>query len=126
VTFTTGANLDFLPIFFNIKDKQCLVVGGGEVAKRKAGMLLEAGARVRVVAPQIDPALAGQQRVEAIVGRFESHHLDGTELVIAATNDRSVNQQVSAQARARKLPVNVVDDPELCSFIMPAILDRSR
>jgi len=88
-------------------------------------MLLEAGARVRIVAPQIDPALAGHQRVEAIPVRFESHHLDGAALVIAATNDRSVNQQVSAQAKARNLPVNVVDDPELCSFIMPAILDRS-
>jgi uroporphyrin-III C-methyltransferase/precorrin-2 dehydrogenase/sirohydrochlorin ferrochelatase len=117
--------LDFLPVFLNIKDKQCLVVGGGEVAKRKAGMLLEAGARVRIVAPQIDPALAAQQRVEAIVARFEPHHLEGAALVIAATNDRSVNQQVSVQAKVRNLPVNVVDDPELCSFIMPAILDRS-
>ncbi|MEO8332595.1 MAG: siroheme synthase CysG [Gallionella sp.] len=117
--------MDFLPIFLNIKDKQCLVVGGGEVAKRKAGVLLEAGAKVRVVAQQIDPALAGQQRVEAIVARFAAQHLDGAVLVIAATNDRSVNQQVSVLARARNLPVNVVDDPELCSFIMPAILDRS-
>ena len=88
-------------------------------------MLLEAGARVRVVAPKIDPVLAGQQRIEAIVARFEPRHLDGATLVIAATNDRSVNQQVSVQAKARNLPVNVVDDPELCSFIMPAILDRS-
>jgi len=88
-------------------------------------MLLEAGARVRVVAPQIDPALASQQRVESIIARFENHHLDGATLVIAATNDRGVNKQVSAQARERNLPVNVVDDPELCSFIMPAILDRS-
>ena len=101
------------------------MVGGGEIAKRKAGMLLEAGARVRVVAPQIDPDLAGQPRVEAIIARFESHHIDGAVLVIAATNDRNVNQQVSAQARTRNVPVNVVDDPELCSFIMPAILDRS-
>jgi len=88
-------------------------------------MLLEAGARVRVVAPQIDSALASQQRVESIIARFENHHLDGATLVIAATNDHSVNKQVSAQARERNLPVNVVDDPELCSFIMPAILDRS-
>jgi len=125
VIFPIGANLDFLPIFFNVKDKQCLVVGGGEVAKRKAGMLLEAGARVRVVAPRIDPALSGQQHVEAILASYESKHLDGTILVIAATNDRSVNQQVSLQAKSRNLPVNVVDDPELSSFIMPAILDRS-
>jgi len=117
--------MDFLPIFLNVKGKLCLVVGGGEVAARKAGVLLDAGARVRVVAPQIKNALSEQQGVESIVARFDALHLDGIALVIAATDDRSVNQQVSEQAHARNIPVNVVDDPELCSFIMPAILDRS-
>jgi uroporphyrin-III C-methyltransferase/precorrin-2 dehydrogenase/sirohydrochlorin ferrochelatase len=117
--------MDYLPIFLKVKGKLCLVVGGGEVAKRKAGVLLEAGAKVRVVAPQIDPELAAQQGVESVVARFEVQHLDGVTLVIAATNDRNVNQQVSELACARDIPVNVVDDPELCSFIMPAILDRS-
>jgi len=117
--------MDFLPIFLNVKGKLCLVVGGGEVAARKAGVLLDAGAKVRVVAPQIRSALSEQHDVESIVARFEALHLDGIALVIAATDDRSVNQQVSMQARARNIPVNVVDDPQLCSFIMPAILDRS-
>jgi uroporphyrin-III C-methyltransferase/precorrin-2 dehydrogenase/sirohydrochlorin ferrochelatase len=117
--------MDYLPIFAKVSNQLCLVVGGGEVGKRKAGVLLEAGANVRVVAPQIDPALVAQQRVEAIIAPFRAQHLDGVTLVIAATNDRSVNQQVSELARARNIPVNVVDDPELCSFIMPAILDRS-
>ena len=117
--------MDFLPIFLNVKGKLCLVAGGGEVARRKAGVLLEAGARVRVVAPQIEPALAEQQRVETVIARFEAQHLDGVALAIAATNDRSVNRQISEQAHARNIPVNVVDDPGLCSFIMPAILDRS-
>jgi uroporphyrin-III C-methyltransferase/precorrin-2 dehydrogenase/sirohydrochlorin ferrochelatase len=117
--------MDFLPIFLNVKGKLCLVVGGGEVAARKAGVLLDAGAKVRVVAPQIRSALSEQHDVESIVARFEALHLDGIALVIAATDDRSVNQQVSVQASARNIPVNVVDDPELCSFIMPAILDRS-
>jgi uroporphyrin-III C-methyltransferase/precorrin-2 dehydrogenase/sirohydrochlorin ferrochelatase len=117
--------MDYLPIFADVRNKLCLVVGGGEVGKRKAGVLLEAGANVRVVAPQIEPALAEQQGVEAIVSRFEAQHLDGVMLVIAASNDRSVNRQVSEFARARNIPVNVVDDPELCSFIMPAIMDRS-
>jgi uroporphyrin-III C-methyltransferase/precorrin-2 dehydrogenase/sirohydrochlorin ferrochelatase len=117
--------MNYLPIFADVRNKLCLVVGGGEVAKRKAGVLLEAGAKVRVVAPQIEPVLANQQRIEAINARFESKHMDGVTLVIAATDDRSVNQQVSELARARNIPVNVVDDPELCSFIMPAILDRS-
>jgi uroporphyrin-III C-methyltransferase/precorrin-2 dehydrogenase/sirohydrochlorin ferrochelatase len=117
--------MDYLPIFADVRGRLCLVVGGGEVARRKAGVLLEAGARVRVVAPEIVPALAEQQRVETVIARFEVQHLDGMALVIAATNDRGVNRQVSEMARARNIPVNVVDDPGLCSFIMPAILDRS-
>jgi uroporphyrin-III C-methyltransferase / precorrin-2 dehydrogenase / sirohydrochlorin ferrochelatase len=117
--------MNYLPIFADVRNKLCLVVGGGEVAKRKAGVLLEAGAKVRVVAPQIDPALASQKNVEAIVARFDAKHLDGVTLVIAATDDREVNKQVSKLAQARNIPVNVVDDPELCSFIMPAMLDRS-
>jgi uroporphyrin-III C-methyltransferase/precorrin-2 dehydrogenase/sirohydrochlorin ferrochelatase len=125
VIILTGHNVDFLPIFLNVKGKLCLVVGGGKVAKRKAGVLLEAGAKVRVVAPEIESTLALQRGVEPIVAGFEAQHLDGVTLVIAATSDRSVNQQVSELARARNIPVNVVDNPELCSFIMPAILDRS-
>ncbi|MFA6014336.1 MAG: siroheme synthase CysG [Gallionellaceae bacterium] len=117
--------MDYLPIFTNVKNKLCLVVGGGEVAKRKAGVLLEAGAQVRVVAPEIDAELAGRSGIQTVVARFDASHLDGVTLIIAATNDRSVNQQVSALAQARNISVNVVDDPELCSFIMPAILDRS-
>ncbi|MDP2143490.1 MAG: siroheme synthase CysG [Gallionella sp.] len=117
--------MDFLPIFANVKNKLCLVVGGGSVGARKAGVLLEAGAKVRVVAPEIDEDLKAHANVEAVVARFDSSHLDGVMLVIAATNDREVNKQVSELAQARNIPVNVVDDPELCSFIMPAILDRS-
>lgn len=117
--------MDFLPVFHNIKGKRCLVVGGGEVAKRKAGVFLEAGASVRVVAPEIDAELAKQVGVEAVLARFSPSHIEGMTLIIAATNDREVNKQISELAQARNIPVNVVDDPELCSFIMPAILDRS-
>ncbi|MDX8379226.1 MAG: siroheme synthase CysG [Gallionella sp.] len=117
--------MDFLPIFVDLKGKLCLVVGGGDVARRKAGVLLDAGALVRVVAPKIKPELLAQSQVEAVMATFEAPHLEGVSLVIAATNDRQVNRLVSELAQARKLPVNVVDDPALCSFIMPAILDRS-
>ncbi|MGB4910927.1 MAG: siroheme synthase CysG [Candidatus Dechloromonas phosphoritropha] len=117
--------MDYLPAFHDIRGRLCLVVGGGEVAARKGGVLLEAGARVRVVAPEIELELAGQPGVEAIFAGFAPEYLDGAVLVVAATNDREVNRQVSELARARNLPVNVVDDPELCSFIMPSILDRS-
>jgi uroporphyrin-III C-methyltransferase/precorrin-2 dehydrogenase/sirohydrochlorin ferrochelatase len=117
--------MDYLPVFHKINGKQCLVVGGGSVGTRKAGVLLEAGAKVRVVAPEIDDELKAQPNVEAVLARFEAKYLDGVSLIIAATNDRAVNKQVSELAQARNIPVNVVDDPELCSFIMPAILDRS-
>jgi len=117
--------MDFLPVFHNLKGSLCLVVGGGEVAHRKAAVLSEAGARVRVVAPELAGSFAGLPAIEHIAARFEPKHLDGATLAIAATNDASVNRQVSELARARNIPVNVVDAPELCSFIMPAILDRS-
>jgi uroporphyrin-III C-methyltransferase/precorrin-2 dehydrogenase/sirohydrochlorin ferrochelatase len=117
--------MDYLPIFLNVKGRLCLVVGGGDVAKRKASVLLEAGAKVRVVAPEIDSELAKLEGIDSFVAPFESKHLDGVTLVIAATNNRVVNKHVSEQAQARNLPVNVVDDSELCTFIMPAILDRS-
>ena len=117
--------MDYLPVFQKVKGRLCLVVGGGSIGTRKAGVLLEAGAKVRVVAPQIDDELKSKANVEAVVARFEEKHLDGVMLVIAATNDRAVNKQVSELAQARNIPVNAVDDPELCSFIMPAIMDRS-
>ncbi|TAJ80619.1 MAG: uroporphyrinogen-III C-methyltransferase [Gallionellaceae bacterium] len=117
--------MDYLPIFTNVRNRLCLVVGGGAVARRKADVLLQAGAKVRVVALEIDAELAQQQGVETIVARFEEKHLDGVTLIIAATDDRDTNRQVSELAQARNIPVNVVDAPELCSFIMPAILDRS-
>jgi uroporphyrin-III C-methyltransferase/precorrin-2 dehydrogenase/sirohydrochlorin ferrochelatase len=117
--------MDYLPVFQKISGRLCLVVGAGVVGARKAGVLLDAGARVRVVAPEIDDILQGQPSVELIQSVFEPQHLDGVALVIAATDDRAVNKQVSELAQARNIPVNVVDDPELCSFIMPAIMDRS-
>ncbi len=120
--------MDFLPIFMNIRARRCLVVGGGEVAERKAGLLAEAGARVYLVAPELTGSLREQVeegRIEYREGRFEASDLTGCALVIAATDDEQVNRAVSELAQAQQLPVNVVDNPELCSFIMPSIIDRS-
>ncbi len=117
--------MDFLPIFLNVKGKLCLVVGGGEIAHRKASVLRDAGATVKVIAPELSAAFAGMPGIEHVAECFQPAHLDGAILVIAATNDSAVNQQVSQQAHARNIPVNVVDSPDLCTFIMPSILDRS-
>jgi uroporphyrin-III C-methyltransferase/precorrin-2 dehydrogenase/sirohydrochlorin ferrochelatase len=120
--------MDFLPIFMNIRGQRCLVVGGGEIAARKAALLQEAGARIVVVSPTLSPSLARQAEQGGVTyreGVFEAADLDGVTLVIAATDDEAVNRQVSELARARALPVNVVDNPDLCSFIVPSIIDRS-
>ncbi|PSJ17409.1 siroheme synthase CysG [Nitrosomonas supralitoralis] len=120
--------MDFLPIFLNIRNKVCLVVGGGEVAARKAMLLLQAGAQVSVVAPELDSAFnayVARGKINYCAECFQLEHLHNIMLVIAATNDRTINQQVSEAAQQRQIPVNVVDDPKLCTFIMPSIIDRS-
>jgi uroporphyrin-III C-methyltransferase/precorrin-2 dehydrogenase/sirohydrochlorin ferrochelatase len=128
--------MDFLPIFIDIRNRNCLVVGGGEVAARKAALLLRAGADVTVVAPQLGEQLderllerGGEQtRQRRIIHRAEtfcSSHLADVALVIAATDDPAVNRKVSEAAKGLGIPVNVVDDPASCSFIMPSIVDRS-
>jgi len=120
--------MDYLPIFFNIRDQRCLVVGGGDVASRKAAMLLRAGAQVHVVAPEINASLQSklsEAKGTLRVGEYTDSDLDGVALVVAATDDQALNRQVHADCRARQLPVNVVDNPALCSFIFPSIVDRS-
>lgn len=114
--------MNFLPIFFNIRDHKTLVVGGGATAARKAALLLRAGAKVSVVAPELKSKF---DNVEYHQDFFNPTYLEGYRLVIAATNDKNVNEQVSKLAQEQNIPVNVVDQPELCSFIMPAIIDRS-
>ena len=120
--------MDYLPIFLKLDGRSCAVIGGGEVAARKAGLLLEAGARVTVTAPELCEALAElaqQGRIAHRARAFDPVALDGASVVIAATDDRAVNAEVSRLAQQSRIPVNVVDDPELCSFILPAIVDRS-
>jgi uroporphyrin-III C-methyltransferase / precorrin-2 dehydrogenase / sirohydrochlorin ferrochelatase len=116
------------PLFLSLHEARCVLIGGGAVARRKAELLLESGARVFVVAPQLDAtlvALAAEGEVEYLAQRFSPSQLKGAALVIAATDDREVNAAVSRAARALGIPVNVVDDAELSSFIVPAIVDRS-
>lgn len=120
--------MDFFPIFFDIKNKPCLVVGGGEVATRKGGMLMQSGALITVVAPELTDTLqelADAGKITHVAEKFRPEHLGEAVLVIAATNDRAANEQVSVAAKKLRIPVNVVDNPDLCSFIMPSVIDRS-
>ena len=119
--------MDFLPLFHKLQDRRVLVVGGGEVALRKARLLADAGAILRVVAPVVRDeliVLIGEKGEQLLRG-YQLSDLDGVALIIAATDDEALNAQVSADAQARGIPVNVVDAPALCSVIFPAIVDRS-
>ncbi len=120
--------MDYFPAFLDIRGKPCLVVGGGEVASRKAELLLKAGARVTMVAPALcDSAdkLAERGEILHVRARFAPEHLRAMVLAIAATDDSTVNEAVFEAATQRHLPVNVVDAPHLCSFVVPSIVDRS-
>ncbi|MET0103213.1 MAG: siroheme synthase CysG [Sedimenticola sp.] len=120
--------MDFLPIFIDIKEKTSLIVGGGDVAARKASLLHNAGGRIRVVSPRLCDTLAAmldKGTIEHTARDYQDGDLENCVLVIAATDSAEVNRQVSEQAKARNIPVNVVDQPELCSFIVPSIIDRS-
>ncbi len=117
-----------LPIFMNISQRLCVVIGAGEVAARKVTMLLRAQARVTVYAPEICPTLADlveAGRIRYQQARFADQQLSGACLVIAATNDLQVNTAVSLAAQANNIPVNVVDAPALCTFTMASIVERS-
>jgi uroporphyrin-III C-methyltransferase/precorrin-2 dehydrogenase/sirohydrochlorin ferrochelatase len=120
--------MEFLPLFHKLQGSHVLVVGGGEIALRKSRLLVDAGALIRVVAPavesQLDSLAAGSGGSVHRRGYQESD-LDGCQLIIAATDDQELNAQVSADAKQRGMPVNVVDAPALCSVIFPAIVDRS-
>ena len=120
--------MDFLPIFFDVREQPCLVVGGGEVAARKSALLLRAGARVTVLAPALSAAFDADLAAARIAHRaasFRDEDLEGYAVVIAATSDDAVNRAVAAAAKARRIPVNVVDQPALCSFILPSIIERA-
>jgi precorrin-2 dehydrogenase/sirohydrochlorin ferrochelatase len=119
----------FYPAFLDVRGARCVVVGGGRVAARKAAALVEAGAQVAVVSPRISGEIesaATSSGVEVRRKRFEPSDLDGALLAIAATNDPAVNDAVSREARARGILVNVVDQPALSSFLVPATVSRGR
>ncbi|MCO7226468.1 siroheme synthase CysG [Pleionea sp. CnH1-48] len=119
--------MDYLPLFTKVSNKHCLLVGGGEVAARKLELLTQAHANVTVVSPQINDEIRQKALIHKVTLLQQEFHpalLDEADLVIAATNNSLLNESIYFESTRRKLLVNVVDNPELCSFIMPAIVDR--
>ncbi len=119
----------YYPIFLKVEQKLCVVIGGGPVAERKITSLLEAGARVKVIAPEVTERIRTLAREGKIIWEerpYRSGDLKDAFLVIAATNNPQVQEEVFAEAEERKIFCNVVDKPALCSFIVPSVVKRGR
>jgi precorrin-2 dehydrogenase/sirohydrochlorin ferrochelatase len=115
---------DYYPIFLNLRGEECVVVGGGKVAERKVSALVRAGACVRVISPELTPVLERLKsagKISHTVRRYRKGDLKSAFLAIAATSSEKVNRTVSHDA---PFLVNVVDVPELCNFIVPAVVGR--
>ena len=118
----------FFPAYLQLEGRPCLLVGGGLVATRKAERLLQAGAKLTVIAPEISAELQHLKKSKKIVHRakkFTIADIKDKAIIIAATNDEKLNQKVSLAAKKQNIPVNVVDQPDLCTFIMPSVIERA-
>jgi precorrin-2 dehydrogenase/sirohydrochlorin ferrochelatase len=119
--------MKYYPVHLDIKNRHCLVVGGGAVGTRKVNTLLECGARVRVVSPEPTrqlTKLASEGAITLARRAYRSADLDGAFLVIGATDDESLNQQISNDAALTNTLCNIADRPEVCNFILPSIVQR--
>ena len=117
----------YYPLYLNIADKRCVVVGGGEVAARKVERLVSCGARVTVIVRELGPALdvlKKNGRLEHVESDYRKEHLRGAFLVIGATDSPEVNERVYRDSKEEGILVNVVDDPGLCDFILPSLMER--
>jgi precorrin-2 dehydrogenase / sirohydrochlorin ferrochelatase len=117
----------YYPINLDVQNRPCLVVGGGAVGQRKVSGLLQCGARVTLVSPAALPALsemAGRGDIEWQRRPYRPADLDGTLLVIGATNDEALNQRISQDAAERRILCNIADRPAVCNFILPAVIAR--
>jgi len=117
----------YYPAFLDITAKRCLVVGGGKVAERKVAMLLQFNAHVTVVGPVITRTLLkldNESKIEYLQRTYRAKDLDNTALVFACTDNSAVNNKIKTEAARKKIPVNVVDNPDLCDFIVPSIIRK--
>jgi precorrin-2 dehydrogenase/sirohydrochlorin ferrochelatase len=121
--------MGFIPIFLQVEGRPCLVVGGGQVARRKVETLLDAGAAVTVISPELTGALvrhAEEGRISIVRRTYRDGDMGGYHLVYAATVDRELQRRLFEEARRLNILINVADSPEFCSFIVPSVLRRGR
>lgn len=123
----TAAAAPLLPLFMKMQDRPCLLVGAGRIALEKMTVLLECGAAIRVIAPEVLPAverLAAEGKLSLHKRPYTPQDLDGVGVVIAATNDAALNHSIFDDAVARGQLVNVVDDPAYCDFYFGSVVRR--
>jgi siroheme synthase-like protein len=117
----------YYPIFLDIENRNVVIIGGGEVCARKAETMLRYGARVTIVSPEFTAEIeqwANDAKLTIQRKRYEVSDIEDAHIIIASTDDTAVNEQIAADARARRIPVNVVDVTHLCEFIVPAIIEK--
>jgi len=115
------------PLFISLKDRDVLVIGGGKVAYRKIRSLMKSGAHVRVIAPELNKALERAHtdgQIDCRERAFKKSDIQDQFLVVAATNDTKTNKLIANTATEKNILVNVADAPELCTFMLPSVLDR--
>ncbi len=118
---------EYYPVFLNIEDKPCVVIGGGAVAEQKVKLLLRSKAAIRVISPNFTPALqelGDKEKITLVQRRYRHGDLFGQFIATAATDDTTINEAVFQEANERGIPVNVVDVTRLCTFIVPAVVRR--
>jgi siroheme synthase-like protein len=117
----------YYPIFLDVENRNVVIIGGGEVCTRKAETMMRYGAKVTIVSPELTSELEEWARNGQLTirrKRYETTDIEDAHIVIASTDDTAVNERVAADARALRIPVNVVDVPHLCEFIVPAIVEK--
>ena len=116
----------YYPIYIDIEDRDVVIIGGGNVCARKAETMMKYGARVTIVSPEFTDEIeqwAREGKLAIKRKHYDDADLEGANIVIASTDDQRVNEQIAADCRRRRIPVNVVDVTPLCEFIVPAIIE---
>lgn len=117
----------YYPMMLNIENKECVIIGGGDIAYRKILELIEYGASITLVSPSINEdikVLVDNKSINYIQDIYDKAYVENTYIVVASTNDSRVNNQIFRDCSKRKILVNVVDDPKNCSFIVPSKIKR--